>query len=134
MEGSKRSSALPTQTVIRDGNKAPNPMQAPAPQDLDPHLNPNYNFENFIKGNSNEFSRTVGETVAKNPAKTFNPLFLYGPSGVGKTHLTNAIGTRIKELYPEKEYCTYQHICFRCNTLTLFVPIISMISLVFIKP
>ena len=102
MEGSKRSSALPTQTVIRDGNKAPNPMQAPAPQDLDPHLNPNYNFENFIKGNSNEFSRTVGETVAKNPAKTFNPLFLYGPSGVGKTHLTNAIGTRIKELYPEK--------------------------------
>ena len=56
----------------------------------------------IIKGNSNEFSRTVGETVAKNPARTFNPLFLYGPSGVGKTHLINAIGTRIKELYPEK--------------------------------
>ena len=102
IEGTKRSSALPAQTVIKDGNKAPNPMQAPAPQDLDPHLNPNYNFENFIKGNSNEFSRTVGETVAKNPAQTFNPLFLYGPSGVGKTHLINAIGTRIKELYPEK--------------------------------
>ena len=102
IEGTKRSSALPAQTVIKDGNKAPNPMQAPAPQDLDPHLNPNYNFENFIKGNSNEFSRTVGETVAKNPARTFNPLFLYGPSGVGKTHLANAIGTKIKELYPEK--------------------------------
>ena len=77
-------------------------MQASAPQDLDPHLNPNYNFENFIKGDSNEFSRTVAETVAQNPARTFNPLFLYGPSGVGKTHLINAIGTRIKELYPEK--------------------------------
>ena len=102
IEGTKRSSALPAQTVIKDGNKAPNPMQAPAPQDLDPHLNPNYNFENFIKGNSNEFSRTVGETVAKNPARTFNPLFLYGASGVGKTHLANAIGTKIKELYPEK--------------------------------
>ena len=102
IEGTKRSSALPAQTVIKDGNKAPNPMQAPAPQDLDPHLNPNYNFENFIKGNSNEFSRTVGETVAKNPARTLNPLFLYGPSGVGKTHLANAIGTKIKELYPEK--------------------------------
>ena len=102
-EGSKRSPAIPAQTIIRgEGNKTPNPMQSPAPQDLDPHLNPNYNFENFIKGSSNEFSRTVGETVAKNPAKTFNPLFLYGPSGVGKTHLTNAIGTRIKELYPEK--------------------------------
>ena len=101
-EGTKRSPAIPAQSIIRDGNKAPNPMQAPAPQDLDPHLNPNYNFENFILGSSNEFSRTVGETVAKNPARTFNPLFLYGPSGVGKTHLTNAIGTRIKELYPEK--------------------------------
>ena len=102
LEGTRRSGAISTSTPIRDGNKAPNPMQAPAPQDLDPHLNPNYNFENFIKGSSNEFSRTVGETVAKNPARTFNPLFLYGPSGVGKTHLTNAIGTRIKELYPEK--------------------------------
>ena len=102
MESTNRSSAVPAHQTIRNGNKTPNPMQAPAPQDLDPHLNPNYNFENFIKGISNEFSRTVGETVAQNPAKTFNPLFLYGPSGVGKTHLTNAIGTRIKELYPEK--------------------------------
>ena len=102
MESQNRSSAIPAPSTIRNANKAPNPMQAPAPQDLDPHLNPNYNFENFIKGTSNEFSRTVAETVAKNPATTFNPLFLYGPSGVGKTHLTNAIGTRIKELYPEK--------------------------------
>ena len=102
MEGTNRSPAVSASGTVRDGNKTPNPMKAPAPQDLDPHLNPNYNFENFIKGASNEFSRTVGETVAKNPAKTFNPLFLYGPSGVGKTHLTNAIGTRIKELYPEK--------------------------------
>ena len=102
IEGSKRSSALPNQAPIHNANKAPNPLQATAPQDLDPHLNPNYNFENFIKGDSNEFSRTVAETVAQNPARTFNPLFLYGPSGVGKTHLINAIGTRIKELYPEK--------------------------------
>lgn len=89
------------QTKIVGGNKAPS-MPAPMVQDLDPHLNPHYNFENFIKGTSNEFSRTVAETVAQNPARTFNPLFLYGPSGVGKTHLINAIGTRIKELYPEK--------------------------------
>ena len=100
--GTNRSRVLPPSTDIKDANKAPNPMKAPTPQDLDPQLNPNYNFENLIKGSSNEFSRTVGETVAKNPARTFNPLFLYGPSGVGKTHLTNAIGTRIKELYPEK--------------------------------
>lgn len=98
----QRGGYIPPRKPTENGNKAPDPMQSPAPQDLDPHLNPNYNFENFIKGSSNEFSRTVGETVAQNPAKTFNPLFLYGPSGVGKTHLTNAIGARIKELYPEK--------------------------------
>ncbi|HJC94770.1 MAG TPA: chromosomal replication initiator protein DnaA [Candidatus Phocaeicola excrementigallinarum] len=102
LRGGDRSPALPKQKPIHDGNKAPNLMKEPRPQDLDPHLNPNYNFENFIKGNSNEFSRAVAETVAQNPARTFNPLFLYGPSGVGKTHLINAIGTRIKELYPEK--------------------------------
>ena len=102
LEGTKRSPAIPAQSVIRNGNKAPNLMQSPVVQDLDPHLNPNYNFENFIKGTSNEFSRTVGETIAQKPASTFNPFFLYGPSGVGKTHLVNAIGTRIKELHPEK--------------------------------
>ena len=101
MKGSDRSTDIIVRP-IENGNKTPNPMQAIAPQDLDPHLNPHYTFSNFIKGSSNELSRTVGETVAKEPAKTFNPLFLHGPSGVGKTHLTNAIGTRIKELYPEK--------------------------------
>ena len=101
VKGSGRSTNVPVRP-IQDGNKTPNPMKAIAPQDLDSHLIPNYTFSNFIKGTSNELSRTVGETVAKDPAKTFNPLFLHGPSGVGKTHLTNAIGTRIKELYPEK--------------------------------
>ena len=86
---------------IVNANKAPIPPTTPT-QELDPHLNPKYSFENFIKGSSNEFSRTVAETVAENPARTFNPLFLYGPSGVGKTHLINAIGARIKELYPQK--------------------------------
>lgn len=78
--------------------------QIPEPfgHNLDPHLNPEYNFDTFIEGYSNKLSRSVAEAVAQNPAKTFNPLFIYGESGVGKTHLTNAIGTKIKELYPEK--------------------------------
>lgn len=76
--------------------------QIPVPE-LDPHLNPEYNFDTFIEGGSNKLSRSVAEAVALNPAKTiFNPLFFYGASGVGKTHLVNAIGTKIKELYPEK--------------------------------
>ena len=102
IEGTRRSDAV-TQKNVSAVNKTPEPCQAiAAPQDLDPHLNPNYIFENFVKGVSNEFSRAVAEAVAKNPARTFNPFFLYGPSGVGKTHLVNAVGTRIKELYPQK--------------------------------
>ena len=102
LEATNRSTAV-EQKSIRNANKAPNVLQAPSPQDLDPRLNPHYNFENFIEGLSNKLPRTAGETVAQSPAKTsFNPLFLYGPSGVGKTHLANAVGTRIKELYPEK--------------------------------
>lgn len=103
LEASNRSIAIPNKNNIREANKTPNALKTPAPQDLDPRLNPNYNFENFIEGYSNKLSRTAGEAVAQNPAKTtFNPLFLYGPSGVGKTHLANAIGTKIKELFSGK--------------------------------
>ena len=102
LEASNRSTAVTPKNIF-DGNKAPNFLQAPAVQDLDPHLNPNYNFENFIEGYSNKLSRSVAEAVALKPGGTaFNPLFLYGASGVGKTHLANAIGTKIKEIYPEK--------------------------------
>ncbi|MDD2438216.1 MAG: chromosomal replication initiator protein DnaA [Massilibacteroides sp.] len=84
-------------------NKAPNPFVQPTPQDLDPQLNPKYTFDNYFEGTSNKLVRTAGESVAQNPGKTtFNPLFVFGPSGVGKTHLCHAIGTRIRELHPEK--------------------------------
>src|SRR3712207_5853458 len=102
LEASNRSIAVSPKSST-NLNKAPNFLKAPAVQDLDPHLNPNYNFETFIEGYSNKLSRSVAEAVAQNPAGTaFNPLFLHGASGVGKTHLANAIGTKIKELYPEK--------------------------------
>lgn len=82
---------------------APNMLRAPLPQDLNPQLNPHYNFDNFIEGASNKLPRSVGQSIAEHPKQsTFNPLFIYGPSGVGKTHLVNAIGTKIKELHPQK--------------------------------
>lgn len=102
-ESDRASLAVKPKPIPQDGNKAPGTTLLPAAQDLDPRLNPKYNFENFIEGLSNKLSRTAGEAVAQSPAKTsFNPLFIYGPSGVGKTHLINAIGTRIKENYPGK--------------------------------
>lgn len=81
---------------------AQKPQAAKLPP-LDPQLNPCYTFENFVEGVSNKLARTVGLSIAHTPGQvTFNPFFLYGPSGVGKTHLVNAIGVRIRELYPEK--------------------------------
>lgn len=59
---------------------------------LNPNLNPNYTFENFIVGSCNEFAHAASTAVTKNPAKSYNPLYIYGGAGLGKTHLMNAIG------------------------------------------
>lgn len=88
----------------KNANQAPNPFVQIAPQDLDPQLNPKYNFSSFFEGYSNRLARTAGEAVAVNPGKTtFNPLFLFGVSGVGKTHLCHAIGAQVREMHPEKK-------------------------------
>ncbi|MBQ9666596.1 MAG: chromosomal replication initiator protein DnaA [Bacteroidaceae bacterium] len=84
-----------------DARKSPDDVTAPQVQDLDSQLLPHYRFDNYIEGESNRLARSVGESIANNPARTFNPFFVYGPSGCGKTHLINAIGLRIKELHPQ---------------------------------
>ncbi|MDR0972384.1 MAG: chromosomal replication initiator protein DnaA [Prevotellaceae bacterium] len=85
------------------GNRSPKTLvdAVVAVPDLDSQLNSKYTFENFIAGDSNKLSRSVAESVAQSPAATaFNPLFIHGVSGVGKTHLCNAIGNRVKTLHP----------------------------------
>ena len=82
-------------------NRAPSPLMAPTVAELDSQLHSGYFFNTFYEGESNRLARTVGEAIAKQPAKTFNPFFVFGPSGCGKTHLVNAIGWRIKELHPQ---------------------------------
>uniref|UniRef100_A0A7C3N7Q1 Chromosomal replication initiator protein DnaA n=1 Tax=candidate division WOR-3 bacterium TaxID=2052148 RepID=A0A7C3N7Q1_UNCW3 len=68
-------------------------------------LNPRYTFEEFVVGKSNELSYTASLSVAKNPGNQYNPLFIYGKSGLGKTHLLNAIGNYIKKNDYKKKIC-----------------------------
>lgn len=56
------------------------------------NINKKYNFENFIEGKSNQLARSAASQAAKNPGNSYNPLFLYGATGLGKTHLLHAIG------------------------------------------
>lgn len=79
------------------------PFTQVAPEELDSQLNRRYTFDNFFEGLTNKLARTAGVAVSNDPGKTtFNPLFIYGPSGVGKTHLCHAIGQRIRQMHPEK--------------------------------
>ena len=70
---------------------------------IESQLNPNYNFDNFLEGDSNRLARNAGIAVANKPGGTsFNPLLIFGGVGLGKTHLAHAIGVDIKDKYPEK--------------------------------
>ncbi|GGE44070.1 chromosomal replication initiator protein DnaA [Psychroflexus planctonicus] len=82
-----------------------NPFVIPGIRNLkiDSQLNANYNFDNFLEGESNRLARSAGKAIANKPGGTsFNPLLVFGGSGLGKTHLAHAIGVDIKEKYPDK--------------------------------
>jgi chromosomal replication initiator protein len=68
--------------------------------DHEARLNPKYTFETFVPGSSNRFAHAAAVAVAEAPAKAYNPLFIYGESGLGKTHLLHAIGTYGRRLEP----------------------------------
>ncbi len=82
---------------------------APTPEpDSAVRLNPKYTFDTFVVGSSNQFAHAAARAVAESPAHSYNPLFLYGGVGLGKTHLLHAIGHRIRERHPQlkQQYLT----------------------------
>src|SRR4029453_9652476 len=92
----------------RDGRR-PDTVAAPAPPEAGDHsqrptaletrLHPQYTFEPFVTGSSNRFPHAAAVAVAEAPGKAYNPLLVYGDSGLGKTHLLHAIGHYVRSLY-----------------------------------
>ncbi len=84
----------------RPAPPAPSAGSTPGPLEPTARLNPKYLFDTFVIGASNRFAHAAAVAVAEAPAKAYNPLFIYGESGLGKTHLLHAIGHYARSLYP----------------------------------
>ena len=89
VEVGSRQIVAPTDTSARP---KPTAITAPAPAAVESRLNPLFTFDNFVEGKSNQLARAAATQVSENPGKSYNPLFIYGGVGLGKTHLMQAVG------------------------------------------
>ena len=80
------------------------PVQSPTQDNSSVWLNPKYTFESFVVSNCNEFAHAAASRVADSPGRNYNPLYIYGGVGLGKTHLMQAIGNRIKPAAKKMRY------------------------------
>jgi chromosomal replication initiator protein len=87
-------------SMARAGNTAPAPA-APAAAAFNHNLDPHYTFETFVEGKSNQLGKAAAMQVATNPGRAYNPLLLYGGTGLGKTHLMHAAGNLMRERNPD---------------------------------
>ena len=92
-----RASAAPASAMT----PAPAPASAAAPAQLGLRINPAFNFDNFVSGRANQLARAAALQIADNPGVAYNPLFVYGGVGLGKTHLLQAIGNTVRQANPD---------------------------------
>ena len=100
-----KSSTEDKEGLITNNLSQSTPIEKPKPKhSFESNLNTRYTFDNFIKGEGNQLARAAAGAISDNPGGTsFNPLFLYGGVGLGKTHLIQAIGNQIVNNFPEKK-------------------------------
>ncbi len=104
-KSSRDSNYLNMDYVVEDPLKIKNPFVIPGMKriQIDPQLNPNQVFDNYIEGDCNRLARTAGAHIAQKPGATaFNPLMVFGGTGCGKTHLLQSIGNEVRRLHPNK--------------------------------
>ena len=98
---SSRRATAPV-VAINKPQEAQAPAPAPAPaKPAESNLNPNYTFDTFVEGKSNQLARAASLQVVANPGSAYNPLFLYGGVGLGKTHLMHAVGNQLLASNPK---------------------------------
>jgi len=83
---------------INETSFAPTPSVV---KNIDHNLNAGFSFDNFVEGKSNQLAKAASQQVAENPSDAYNPLFLYGGVGLGKTHIMHAVGNRMRENNPD---------------------------------